>query len=131
MTDEEDIRELPSWKYFSWGSLNGIILGISILHKIDISETGIASMILDVFKPIYESTGLSTEWITLIGIILGLASIISLLIEAFSVWKKGWIPRIIALFGFLSFLLILLNVNGLGVILLLIGGGLVALFPDK
>ena len=126
-----DIRDLPSWEYFGWGALNGIILGISILHKIDISETGIASMILDAFKPIYESTGLSTGWITMIGVTLAIVSVLSMLTEMLLIWQRGWVPRMIALFGFLSFFLILMGAEMLGVILLFAGGGLVALFPDK
>ena len=122
---------MPSWEYFGWGALNGIILGISILHKIDISETGIASIIFDAFKPIYESVGLSIGWITIIGITLAIVGVLSMLIEMLLIWQRGWVPRIIALFGFLSFFLILMGVEMLGVILLFAGGGLVSIFPDK
>lgn len=127
-----DLRELPSWKYMGWGILNGLFLSISLKFGMDISETGIFSQILNAFKPLLESVHQSTSWITLIVIFFGIIGIISTVVEVIAIYNKGWIPRVIALCGFISILLIVLNfLTSLAVIILIIGAGLVAFFPDE
>jgi hypothetical protein len=126
-----DLRDLPSWKYFGWGIFNGLLLGILIVNKMDISETGIMSIILEAFKPILTNLNMSTIWITITVFFLGLLGILSTVYEVYSIWEKGIIPIIIAVLGFFSILLILLNVQTLGAILLVGGALLVRFFPDE
>ena len=127
---EFDLRDLPSWKYFGWGLLNGLFLGISLKHQVDISQEGIYSMILEAFKPIFQSANISTGWITLSIILLSLIGLASLVAEIIVIYNKGWMPRIIAVCGFLSFLLIILGVDTFGAFLLVGGALLVYFFPD-
>ncbi len=128
---EFDLRDLPSWKYFGWGLLNGLFLGISLKHQVDISQEGIYSMILEAFKPIFQSANISTGWITLSIILLSLIGLASLVAEIIVIYNKGWMPRIIAVCGFLSFLLIILGVDTFGAFLLVGGALLVYFFPDE
>ena len=126
-----DIRELPSWSYFAWGILNGLFLGISLKEGLDISETGILIQILDAFKPLFQYLNLSTGWITLSIILLGLMGIISTLIEIFAIYKKGWPARIIAICGFLSFLFFILGLDELGILLMVVGIIIILIFPNE
>jgi len=126
-----DLRDFPSWKYFGWGLLNGLFLGISIKFGVDIDEAGILTQVLNAFKPIFQSVNMSTTWINLWVILLGLIGIISLVGEIIVIYKKGWIPRILAGCGFLSLFLLILGIDSLGVIFLIGGAVLVALFPNE
>ena len=59
-------------KYFGWGAINGLILGIAITQNIDISEEGILTKVLDAFKPLMIDLGFSTSWITFLTIFIGI-----------------------------------------------------------
>jgi len=131
MPKKSDSKEIPSMKYLSWGLLNGLILGIIIKQGIDISEGGIATVILDAFKPIFQNFNMSVGIITFFQIILGLIGIISLLWEIYSVYNRGWPQRVIAFCGFLSFLLLIVGVDILGVIFLFAGAIMVRAFPNN
>lgn len=126
-----DIRNLPSWKYFSWGILNGIFLGIFIREGVDVSEEGILTMILDSIKPLMGDAGLSTMWVSTTIFFLGLIGLISLTAEGIVVYHKGWPARIIAGSGFISFLLLILGVDTLGIIFLMLGIGALLIFPNE
>ena len=78
---EFDISDLPSWKYFAWGLLNGIFLGIFLKEGIDISEEGILTLIFDSFKSLMETVGLETAWISTTIFLLGVIGIVSLITE--------------------------------------------------
>ena len=129
---QTDLRDLPSWKYMGWGILNGMFLGISIKQNVDVSETGIYAQIVNAFKPLYESAHISTFWLTTFVILLGIFGIVSTIYEIIKIYKKGWIPRIIALCGFASIFLIILNVFiTFAVILFIAGAILVGAFPNE
>ena len=130
MGNGTDIRDLPNWKYFGWGILNGLFLGISIKFKTDISTEGIFSQVLGAFISPFQEAGISTGWINASILLLGLISIISLLIEIYTIYKEGWIPRIIAFCGFVSLFLLVFDIQ-FGVYLLIIGCILVALFRNN
>jgi len=129
--EEFDIRELPSWKYFAWGLLNGLILGIVIKHGVDVSEVGILSQILEAFKPLFEQVNLSTTWISLSIFLLGLIGTLSFIYEIVIIYKKGWIQRIIALSGFLTFLFLVIGFDTSGIIFMIGGIILVLIFPEE
>lgn len=130
MGEEFDIRDLPSWKHFVWGLFNGLVLGIIIKHGVDISEGGIASMILKAFKPIFQDLNISAGWITLLIILLWVVGLISLIAEIYAIYEKGWSQRIIAGSGFLSFLFLVVGIDTLGIIFLFLGVAMVLIFPD-
>lgn len=129
---QTDVRELPSWSYMGWGILNGLFLSISIKFGLDISDTGIASQILNSFKPLLQSANQSTSWITFIVILFSVLGILSTIFEVISIYQKGWIPRIIAVCGFISIFLIVLNFwVSFATVLLILGVLLVGFFPDE
>ncbi len=128
--NEFDVRDLPSWQYMGWGILNGIFLGIAILHKTDISETGIFIQMLEAFKPLLEPLG-QMAWLNSLILIIGLIGILSFIGEILIIYSKGWPARIIALSGFLSLLLLVLGVDTLGIILFIVGAFMVIIFPDE
>jgi hypothetical protein len=128
---EFDIRDLPSWKYFAWGLLNGLFLGVSIKNGVDISEEGILTLVLDAFKPLLEIEGMSTNWITIMIILIGLLGIISLAAEIYVLYGKGWPVRVMATAGFLSFLLLILGADTIGIILMIIGIITILIFPNE
>lgn len=130
MKKEFDIRDLPSWKYMGWGVLNGIFLGIAIRQGVDISETGILIQLLEAFKPLFEMLG-QIGLINILIFFLGAVAVLSFVAEILVIYKKGWPARIIASSGFLSFLLIVLGVDTLGIILFFIGGFMVIFFPNE
>lgn len=132
VNNQFDIRELPSWKYFAWGILNGIFLGISLKHSWDISETGIMAQVIGAFKPLFQSANLSTGWITALIFLLGLIGILSTIVEVYAIYQKGWPARIIALCGFISILFIILGLLTNFAALVLVAGVLfVAFFPNE
>lgn len=126
-----DIRELPSWSYFGWGILNGLFLGISLKEGLDISETGIMIQILNAFKPLFESVNLSVGWVTFWIIALSILGILSTIGEGLVIYNKGWPARIIAICGFLSFLLLILGIDSLGILLMIIGIVIILIFPNE
>jgi len=128
---EFDVRDLPSWKYFAWGLINGLFLGIVIKQGIDISEVGILSQVLENFKPIFQSVNMSTTWISLTIFFLGLIGILSLIIEIIVIYKRGWPQRIISMLGFVSFLALIIGFNTIGIFFLLGGILMVVIFPDE
>jgi hypothetical protein len=73
---------------------------------------------------------LSTSWINILIITLGIIGILSLALEIFSIWSKGWAPRFISLFGFLSLFLLVLNIN-FGIWIFVGGIILVLVYPNN
>jgi len=130
MKNNGDIRNLPNWKYFSWGILNGLLLGILIRHGVDISTGGIFSTILEAFKPIFQGVNISTLWIDISVFLLAAVGIASLVFEMILIWNKGWIARIITLFGFTSFFLLILGLDTIGIIIFVIGILSVIILPQ-
>lgn len=125
-----DIRDLPSWKYFAWGLINGLFLGIVVKHGVDISEVGILSQVLEAFKPLFQSVNLSTTWVTLLIFFLGLIGTLSFFAEIIVIYKKGWPQRIIAISGFVSLFALIIGFDTIGIIFLLGGILMVVIFPD-
>jgi len=122
MKDNEfDFRNLPSWGYFGWGAINGLLLGIFIKHGVDISEIGILSLMLDAFKPLFQSVNMSTAWSSWVIAILGFIGVFSLVLEIISICKKGLPQIIIAVFGFFSLLALIIGFDTIGIIFFLVG----------
>ncbi len=126
-----DIRDLPSWQYFSWGILNGLLLGISIKHGLDVSETGIMIQILNVLISLLESFQISSMLINTIIALTGIIGLLSFITEIVVIYKKGWPQRIIAGLGFVSLLLLMIGIEKLGITLIVMGAFLVVFFPNK
>lgn len=98
-------------KHFVWGVLNGMILGILLIDKIDISQTGLASQIIGSMKPLFKQANISTFWITIITLFLGILGIISLIIEIREVYNAGSMAITFASLGFLGIFIILLQLD--------------------
>lgn len=125
-----NIKELPSWEYFTWGIINGLLIGLSLKYGLDISEAGIMEKVVTALKPIIEMIPSSTNWISYILLLIGVVGTISTAVEAIKIFKHGWPARIIAICGFASILLILLGVHAtIGAVLMIVGIVMIILFP--
>jgi len=88
-------------------------------------------MILEVIKPLFQNLNMSTTWVTLSIIGLGIIGLFSLISEVYRIYNKGWSQRIIAGLGFLSFLFLVIGVDTLGIMFLFSGVIMVIIFPDE
>ncbi len=129
-TKKFNLNNLPSWKYYVWGILNGLFLGISLTMRLDISPEGMISLILEQFSSIFQSLNLPTTWINLAIFSFVIVGLLSLIFEIILIYKKGWPARVIAICGFLAFLLMILDYNLLGVVFLFLGVFMVIIFPE-
>lgn len=131
MGKEISIKDLPSWKYYSWGLFNGLVLAIILHQGIDISEGGLVTMILKAFIPLFDMINIPVIWINVSIFLIGVIGLVSLIYEIYVVYSRGWPQRIMAASGFLAFLLIFIGIDTLGIIFLFLGAGMVMLFPEN
>jgi hypothetical protein len=113
--------------YLGWAIVNGLILGILISHGQDISETGIASMILKALNEAIPMPGYLGFQILFWIIGIGLP-----IIQAFIIWSEGRMTQIMGISGFLGMLFLILGtaisflsfLQYLGIILFLVAIGM-------
>lgn len=111
MLPKSKMAESKYKKFFTWGVLNGLTLGIFITDKIDISQDGLMAQILNSFKPLLEQSGISTFWLSFIIFIIGFVGLVSLILEIKSIYDKGAMAITFAVLGFLGILLLLLKID--------------------
>jgi len=98
-------------KHFVWGAINGLLLGILLVSKIDISEGGIAAMILDSLKPLLIESGIPTLWISIIIIFIGILGLVSLGLEIKDIYDAGKMAITFAILGFIGMFLLILEID--------------------
>jgi len=116
---------------FGWGCANGLLFAVPIKYGVDISQEGLHAMILNALKPMMDSIGMSTWWITLAIIILGIASIVSLYFQIRNIIKKGNRSIVLAASGFAGMFLLIMWVTWLGVAVLGVGLWLSSQIPKE
>ena len=122
------IQNRSHWKYFAWGFINGLFISVSLRYNLDISESGVYSIVLNSFKPALQNLNFSTTWITVLLLLLSVIGIVSLVFEVITIYKKGWAVSLIASLGFLSIMSLIFGLDTLGITLLLIGVAMVHIF---